>query len=67
VLLGLLGEGYSAGKIMFDSRMPQIKGGSVSVVVVWMCMVLELGLTESHTFVWVVILAGGGGYTIPGR
>jgi hypothetical protein len=41
--------------------MPQIEGGSVSVVVVWIFMVLERGLTESRTFVWVVIRAGGGG------
>jgi hypothetical protein len=40
--------------------MPQIEGGSVSVVVVFICMVLELGLTESCTFVWVVIRAGEG-------
>jgi hypothetical protein len=39
--------------------MPQIEGGSVSVVVVCIFMVLELGFTKSHTFVWVVICAGG--------
>jgi hypothetical protein len=42
--------------------MPQIKGGSGSLVAVWICMVVELGLTESRTFVWVVIHATGGGY-----
>jgi hypothetical protein len=40
--------------------MPQIEGGSGSVVVVRMCMMLELGLTASHTFVWGVIHSGGG-------
>jgi hypothetical protein len=28
---------------MLDSRMPQIEGGSFNVVVVWICMVLDLG------------------------
>jgi hypothetical protein len=48
--------------------MPQIEDGSGSVVLVRICMVLELvgalvcrhdGLTESHTFIRVVIHAGG--------
>jgi hypothetical protein len=47
-------------KSTFDSRMPQIEGVSGSIVVVWIYVVLELGLTESRTFVWVVIRAGGG-------
>jgi hypothetical protein len=45
---------------MFDNRIPQIEGSSGSVVVLWMCMVFELGLNESRTFVWVVICAGVG-------
>jgi hypothetical protein len=36
---------------MFDIRMPQIEGGSGSDVVVWTCVVLEVGLTESRIFV----------------
>jgi hypothetical protein len=40
--------------------MPQIEGGSGSVTVVQTCVVLEVGLTENHTFVWVVIRAVGG-------
>jgi hypothetical protein len=53
---------------MFDNQMPQIEGGSGSVVVVRICVVLQLvgalvcgrgGLTESHTFVGVVMCAGG--------
>jgi hypothetical protein len=47
-------------KSTFDSRMPQTEGGRGSVVLVWMCMVLELGLTEGHIFVWIGIRAGGG-------
>jgi hypothetical protein len=48
-------------KSMFDSRIPQIEGGSGSVVVVRTCVVLEVGLTESRTFVWVMICVVGGG------
>jgi hypothetical protein len=53
---------------MFDSRMPQIEKGCGSVVVVWICVALELvgalvcghyGLTESSTFVRVMIRDGG--------
>jgi hypothetical protein len=40
--------------------MPHIEGGSDSVVVVRTCVVLEVGLTESRTFVWVVIPVVGG-------
>jgi hypothetical protein len=40
--------------------MPNIEGGSGSVVVVQTCVVLEGGLTDSCTFVWVVIRAVGG-------
>jgi hypothetical protein len=39
--------------------MPQIEGGSGSIVVVQICMVLEIGLTKSHTFAWVLIRVGG--------
>jgi hypothetical protein len=40
--------------------MPQIKGGSGSVAVVWNYVVLEVELTDSRTFVWVVIRDVGG-------
>jgi hypothetical protein len=44
----------------FESQMPPIKGGIGIAVVVRIGMVLELGLTESHMFVWVMIRVGGG-------
>jgi hypothetical protein len=47
-------------KLTFDSRMPQIKGGSGSVVVLRICMILELRPTKRRTFVCAVIHAGGG-------
>jgi hypothetical protein len=56
---------------MFDGRIPQIEGGSGSVVVVRTCVVLEGGLIESQayvrTFVWDVIrdVEGGRGTNGP--
>jgi hypothetical protein len=53
---GLQEKDIALTNLTFDKRMPKIK---VIVVVVWICTVLELGLTESCMFVWVMIRAGG--------
>jgi hypothetical protein len=49
--LGFYEKDSALAKSTFDSRVPQIKGGSGRVAVVRTCVVLEGGLTESRTFV----------------
>jgi hypothetical protein len=57
---GFYEKDIALAKSTFDSWMPQIEGGSGSVFVVRICMMLKVGLKEIRTFVWVVIHVVGG-------